>query len=244
MRVTILGNSGPFQAAGGACSGYLVETAQTKILLDCGNGVLSNLQEYCTFADLDMILLSHLHSDHMSDMMVLKYAVSIKNKRGTMNKVIPVYAPANPIDEYDRLDVKDAFNLNPMNEELTLDYKDIKITFKQMNHPVQSFAIAVEENGKKLVYSGDTAWNEELIDFAQGAEMLLVDAGLQQTEKTSDNVPHLTCVEVGIIGKRANVKRLMLTHFWPEHDKTISLREAQENYLGAEISEVLSTYEI
>ncbi len=244
MKVTILGNSGPFEAVGGACSGYLVETAQAKILLDCGNGVLSNLQKYCTFAELDMILLSHLHSDHMSDMMVLKYAVSIKNKRGTMNKVISVYAPSNPIDEYIRLDVKDAFNLNPIDEELTLDDKDIKITFKQMKHPVQSFAIAIEENGNKLVYSGDTAWNEEIIDFAQGADMLLVDAGLQQAEKTSESVPHLTCVEVGIIGKRANVKRLMLTHFWPEHDKTISLKEAQENFPKAELSEISSTYEI
>lgn len=82
MKLTVLGNNGPFPSPGGACSGYLLEEDSTKILIDCGNGVLSNLQKICPFEDLSAIILTHLHSDHISDLMVLRYAVQIKNARG------------------------------------------------------------------------------------------------------------------------------------------------------------------
>jgi ribonuclease BN (tRNA processing enzyme) len=82
MKLTILGNNGPFPGAGGACSGYLLSNEKCNILLDCGNGVLSNLQKLIPLKMLDAIILTHLHSDHISDMMVLRYAIQIKNKRG------------------------------------------------------------------------------------------------------------------------------------------------------------------
>lgn len=244
MKVTILGNSGPYEAAGSACSGYLFEADEAKILLDCGNGVLSNLQKFCSIEALDAIILSHLHSDHMADMLVLKYAISIKNARRLMNKLIPVYAPQMPEEEYNRLNVKDAFILNPITEKLVLNIKGLKITFREMRHPVKTFAVCIEKDAKRFVYSGDTAWNDNIIDFARGADMLLVDTGLQQQDKTSENVPHLTSLEVGVLGQKAAVKRLMLTHFWPEHDIIVSLNEARQNFEGAELSQLLMTYEI
>ena len=77
MKLTVLGNNGPFPAAGGACSGYLVIEGDKKILIDCGNGVLANLQKFIKLEEIDAVILTHLHSDHMSDMMVLRYAVHI-----------------------------------------------------------------------------------------------------------------------------------------------------------------------
>ncbi|MCG8541098.1 MAG: MBL fold metallo-hydrolase, partial [Clostridia bacterium] len=66
MKITILGNSGPYPRAGGACSGYLLEEDDIKILIDCGNGVLSRLLGMIeSLEDIDAIILSHLHSDHI-----------------------------------------------------------------------------------------------------------------------------------------------------------------------------------
>ena len=81
MKLTILGNNGPFPAAAGACSGYLLRHNGKNILIDCGNGVLANLQRFIHFEELDAIVLTHLHSDHVSDMNVLRYALQIKRKR-------------------------------------------------------------------------------------------------------------------------------------------------------------------
>ena len=48
MRLTVLGKSPAWQDAGGACSGYLVEDGDTRVLLDCGNGVFAKLRERST----------------------------------------------------------------------------------------------------------------------------------------------------------------------------------------------------
>ena len=59
MRLTVLGNWSPYPAAGGACSGYLLEAEDTKILLECGNGITGKLHEYYQAWDLDAIIISH-----------------------------------------------------------------------------------------------------------------------------------------------------------------------------------------
>ena len=66
MKLTVLGRHGPFPAPGGACSGYLIEAGDTKLCVDLGSGTLGNLRNILPGLKLDGILLSHLHSDHMS----------------------------------------------------------------------------------------------------------------------------------------------------------------------------------
>ena len=244
MKLTILGNNGPYPAAGGACSGYLLREGNTNILIDCGNGVLSNLQKFVPLEELDAIILTHLHSDHISDMMVLKYAVQIKKKRGRFDKNLSVYAPAEPAEEYKRLDVKDAFDLKPITEDLVLDIGGIKVTFAEMKHPSLDFAVSFQHHGKSFVFSGDTSWTENILSFAKNAHMLMLDAGLFAREKTSSNVPHLTAEECGIIASNATVGQLLLTHFWPENNIEELVAEARENFENTIAAMLLKEYEI
>ena len=74
MRIIVLGCFGPYPPAGGTCSGYLLEKDGSFVLLDCGNGVLSKLQHFIKLKDLSAVILSHLHSDHVSDISILGYA--------------------------------------------------------------------------------------------------------------------------------------------------------------------------
>lgn len=244
MKLTILGNNGPFPSAGGACSGYLVTKGRVNILIDCGNGVLSNLQKYIHFEELDAIIITHLHSDHVSDMMVLKYAVQIKQKRGQLDKNLTVYAPPEPAEEYGRLDVKDAFDLKPVTEDLVLNFESIRIAFKQMIHPYMDFAVSFESWGRRFVFSGDTSWTESIIDFAHNTDLLMLDAGLSASDKTGNAAAHLTAEECGIIAGRAGAKKLLLTHFWPEYDIDGLLNEAKVNFKNAEAARLLHEYAI
>lgn len=244
MKLTILGNNGPFPSAGGACSGYLVREGSVNILIDCGNGVLSNLQKYIRFEELDAIILTHLHSDHISDMMVLKYAIQIKRKRGQLGKSLNVYAPPEPVEEYSRIDIKDAFDLKPVIKDTVLNIGSIRITFEQMKHPVLDYAVSLESGGKHFVFSGDTSWTESIIRFADNADLLMLDAGLLSKDKTGSDVPHLTAEECGILAREANVKKLLLTHFWPEYDINELLNEARGNFENVEAARLLQDYEI
>lgn len=244
MRLTILGNNGPFPSAGGACSGYLVTEGNKKILIDCGNGVLSNLQKFVKFEELDAIILTHLHSDHMSDMMVLKYAVQIKMNRGFNLKPLDVYAPSEPAEEYNRLDIKGVFSLSTITSDTVLNFENLKVTFSEMKHPVKCFAVSIDNGEKRFVFSGDTSWDKNIIEFFKGADLLMLDAGLLSKDKKSDNVPHLTARECGVVAKEAGALKLLLTHFWPEDDVINHLMEAKENFENVQIARLLHTYDV
>jgi len=244
MKLTVLGNNGPYPSAGGACSGYLIQHGGKKILLDCGNGVLSNLLKITGFEELDAIILSHLHSDHMSDMMVLRYAIQAGIKKGKMNRRIDVFAPSEPQEEFKRLDVNDAFNLTAISDDMALRFGDMTVTFSPMTHPFKSFAVCVSSGGKKFVFSGDTSWNNNIIEFAGSADVVMLDAGLLSIDKKDENVPHLTARECGIVARESGAKKLILTHFFPEYDVEQLIAEARENFENVIASELMKSYEI
>ena len=243
MKLTILGNNGPFPAAGGACSGYLISDNKTNILVDCGNGVLANLQKFIRIEEIDAIILTHLHSDHISDMHVLKYAIQIKRKREQTDKLLDVFAPSEPSEEYSKLDVKDAFVLKAISDETILRIGDISITFSQMKHPYMDFAVAMESSGRKFVFSGDTSWTDSIISFSTGADLLMLDSGLLESDY-AEGAPHLTASQCGIIASKAGAKKLLLTHLWPEYNVEDLLEEARRSFANIEAAQILKAYEI
>lgn len=243
MKLTVLGNNGPFPAAGGACSGYLLQSAKANIMIDCGNGTLANLQKIIGIDKLDAIILTHLHNDHVSDMHVLKYAIQIKRKRGVSISLLKVYAPSEPAEEYKRLDEKDAFILEHITDDSKIEIGDITLTFAPMKHPSKDYAVCAECGGKKFVFSGDTSWIDNVVDFARDADMLMLDAGLLEKDLTEGAV-HMTAAQCGKAAALAGAKRLLLTHFWPDYDVNDLLAEALTHYPEAEAAVIMKEYNI
>lgn len=242
MKVTILGNYGPYPKADGACSGYLIENDNTKILIDCGNGTLSRLLKICDVADIDMIILSHLHSDHMSDILVYKYAIGLRKIKEKLDISIPLYTPMDDKDMVEKLNYNDAFKISAITEELELNINGMKIEFKRMKHPVETYAVKITVKEKVFVYSGDTSYNEDLIDFAKLSDFFLCEAGVLELDR-NEETPHLSARQAGEIGERARVKRLVLTHFFPEYRKERIMEEASQTYNSIlELSEEMRTY--
>jgi ribonuclease BN (tRNA processing enzyme) len=243
VKLTVLGNNGPFPSAGGACSGYLLTSGATNIMIDCGNGTLSNLQKLTGLGKLDAIILTHLHNDHISDMHVLKYAVQIKRARGQFDHLIRVYAPPEPAEEYSRLDVKDAFELKTISSDTVLEFGDMTLTFAGMKHPAMDYAVAAVCGGRKFVFSGDTSWTDEIVSFAKGAELVMLDAGFLEKDLTPAS-PHMSAAQCGAAAKLAGARRLLLTHFWPDYDVNDLLAEARRNFADVEAAEIMKSYEI
>ncbi|MGI6669856.1 MAG: MBL fold metallo-hydrolase [Acetivibrionales bacterium] len=243
MKLTILGNNGPFPSAGGACSGYLVRSGSANILVDCGNGTLANLQKVIGIGELDAVILTHLHSDHTSDLHVLRYAVQIKRMRGQFDRLINVYAPSEPAEEYARFDAGDAFVLEAIEPGRTLLIGDVEISFGQMKHPYLNYAVKMKCEGRIFVYSGDTSWTENLVEFAKGADLLMLDAGLLEKDYT-ENAAHLTAGQCGLAASEAGAGKLLLTHLWPEYDLSDIVEEARRNFENAETTRILQEYEV
>ena len=210
MELTVLGKYGPYPAAGGATSGYLLKTGNTNLLLDCGSGVLSRLLGHISLEQLDAIVISHLHSDHFLDLFILRYAMQF-----TKLPSLKVFLPNQPSAEYDMLKGGGTFELITVHDGMRIKLGDAELEFWEMTHPVPSFGVQASASGRKLAYSGDTNLNPRLTNFFSGVDAALVDAGLMSYDKTGPAAPHLTAKEIGEIFAKIPCPQLLLTHISP-----------------------------
>ncbi|HYF75179.1 MAG TPA: MBL fold metallo-hydrolase, partial [Candidatus Nitrosocosmicus sp.] len=156
----------------------------------------------------------------------------IKQLRGLLDTPIKIYAPAEPVEEFNRLKYKQALEVVEINPVEKLIIGDLAISFKEMVHGYKNYAICVEKNSKKLVYSGDTSVNEGLVEFARNADLFVCEAGLLERDDKNIRVMHLTAKEAARIAEDAKVKRLLLTHFLPDVKPELYINEATQMYNG------------
>lgn len=244
MKLTILGNEGPFPTAGGATTSYLLEVGSNKVLMDLGAGTLGRLLQFVdSIDDVDVLILSHLHYDHISDVSVLKYMSEIGGKMGRVQKTLKIYTPNSPKAEFNNLPFEEAFEIHVIDESLELTLESCKITFAEMIHPVQSFAVKVTSEDRVFVYSSDTVYNDKLSRFADHSDFFLCECCHYKDEELA-SIVHLRSNETGTIARDANVKQLMITHFIPGVSSERLLEEVSDVYHGSvSCSEQMKTYE-
>lgn len=231
MQVTVIGCWAPYPAAFGACPSYLVQVDDKKILLDIGHGSFSQLQGIMDFRQLDLVIISHLHPDHYMDIWCLRHAIKGALADGSRLSKLPIYMPNTPTADYQSiLKVEDALEIYPINDSMTrLELGQVKITFTQANHPIKTFATAVEWEGKKIFYTGDTGESEKIAQGANNADLLICEASLLEKDKDYGvQTGHLTAQGAAQLANKANAKQLLLTHLWPEYDLNILHQEAEE----------------
>jgi ribonuclease BN (tRNA processing enzyme) len=81
IRLTVLGKSPSWQDCDGACSGYLAEVAGQRLLIDCGNGVFAKLRRHAAYEAVDAVVVSHVHADHILDLVPFAYALTYGPRR-------------------------------------------------------------------------------------------------------------------------------------------------------------------
>ncbi|HWS29109.1 MAG TPA: MBL fold metallo-hydrolase [Clostridia bacterium] len=245
MKLTVLGKYGPFPAPLGACSGYLLESEGISLVLDLGSGTLSRLLQIKPTLDVSAILLSHLHSDHISDMFILRYALQQLETRGMRSSpILSVAMPNEPGSEFSALSASGVYDIQQVQDGTRLRFGDMLISFHRGIHPVPSYSIDIFHRGKRLFYTGDTGYREELAGLCQDADLLLADTGFLNADKISRVAAHLTAGEVGRLARDANVKKLLCTHIWPGYTDEQVLAEASEYFPAAEVAQEGMVYEV
>lgn len=229
MILTVLGANGPFPAAGGACSGYLLssDSGETQILFDCGSGVLGRLAEVCPLDKLSAVVLSHLHFDHMSDMLPMKYALDFLGIQ-----TLRVLCPQMPAKTRGLLSggKMDLFDMNDIR------IGEMKLEFLPVCHPVECYAVRVTCDGETFVYTGDTNRCDALSLFADGCGLLLADAGFLK-EDWAPGKPHMSAEMCASLARETRAAKLVLTHINPLTDAEALLDEALAVYPNAILAE-------
>jgi ribonuclease BN (tRNA processing enzyme) len=247
VRVTVLGKSPSWQDVGGACSGYLVQEGDYALLLDCGNGVFSKLRGVLDYLDVGAVVISHLHADHFLDLVPFSYALTYAPRQqrlpiagwpGTRKPARPhLFAPAGAGEVFRQIVgcwgeehlIEHAFELQEYDAPDELTIGPFTVKFCQVPHYTVTYAVDVRCNGSRLTYSADCSPNEQLVEFAQGTDMLLIEATLPRPERTGKR-GHLTPSEAGDHGRRAHARRLVITHFSDELDADWAASEAGRAY--------------
>ncbi|HHU76664.1 MAG TPA: MBL fold metallo-hydrolase [Firmicutes bacterium] len=238
MNLTVLGNYGPYPPAGGSCSGYLLGHDDCFVLLECGSGVLSNLQYHLEVKDLSAVIISHLHSDHVSDLFVLRYAWQQEMDRDPRLQPLPIYAPGQPEEEYARIPYKNIFKPNMIDGDKKVSIGPLDISFLLTRHSVPCYAVSVKIGGKKqFVYTADTEYFPGLVAFSTGAPLLLCEANYLEKDIGQGAVNHMSAFQAGKLAWDAGVETLLLTHLPPSRDGILYLNEAGKAFPSVLLAE-------
>lgn len=229
MKITVIGYWGGYPAKNEASSGYLLEYGDYRVLLDCGSGVLSELQNHLHPEELDAVVLSHYHPDHVADVGVLQHALLIQQMLSGKKKTVPIYGHNQDELEFGKLTYKEITKGIAYSPNQPIQIGPFTFQFMQTKHPIPCYAMRIEVEGHILVYTGDSAYMEEFVDFAKDANILLCESNFYSNMDGSE-AGHMTAREAGIIANKANVQLLILTHLphYGEHQQLI--KEAREMF--------------
>ncbi len=232
MKLTVIGCYGGFPAAGEATSGYLFESDGFRLLVDCGSGVLSKLQQYIDIEELDAVLLSHYHHDHIADIGPLQYAKLVGYHLGKSSGPLPIYGHTGDQEAFGRLSDDVHTKAKPYHPEEGIQLGPFQIDFLKTVHPAECYAMRIQAEDAVVVYTADSSYQDAFIPFSKGADLLIAESNFYAGQDGS-GAGHMNSTEVGKIAKEANVGELIITHLphFGRHKDLVN--EAQALYTGS-----------
>jgi len=222
VRFTTLGTGTISLAAARSCAGYLLETADVRLLIDCGAGITRRLAERGPeWQTITHVAISHFHIDHHGDLPTLIFAW----KYGFLpprSAPVEIIGPVGTADLFARLSAAYGEWVTAPGFPLTIrevtpaDVAELpgglRLTCHPVPHTPESVAYSMERGGRRIVYTGDTGPSEPLAAWARGCDLLVCECSLP----TGMHIPeHLTPEQCGELAAAAAPKHLALTHFYP-----------------------------
>lgn len=230
MKITTIGWWGAYPGANGATSGYLLESEGVSVLIDCGSGVLAQLQNYIKLQSLDAVVLSHYHWDHVADIGCLQYAARILIDLGKRKKSLPIYGHAED-DNFNGLNYLQYSTGYAFDDQATLQLGDVKFTFCRNIHPDPCFSMRIAKSNLSFVYISDTGYTDDLVEIAHDADLLLCESSLY--DEYQGRIPgHMTAGEAGQIAAAAGVRHLVLTHLPHFGNHSLLVEQARRQFEG------------
>lgn len=247
-RVVLLGvKGGPsIRAKGAMPTSSLIELDGRRIVVDCGLGVTRGLVEAgVDLKTLDVILLTHLHSDHVLELGGLVHTAWVTG----LKTPVHIYGPPGTRAYWQGFLAAMAYDIHlrvvddgriPLTDLVTVTEVDegaftiapLTIRALRVQHPPVDVALSYRIEGSRTVcFSGDTTYFPPLADFGRNCDLLIheamlpegIEAILQKTgggEKLRAhlNASHTVVDDVARIAKAAGVGMLALNHLVPVDD--------------------------
>jgi len=254
LSVTILGSGTCVPSLKRSSCSALMRIKNTLLLFDSGAGTMRKLLEAgVEIFDISFIFYSHFHPDHTGEMVPFlfsnKYPDEFRRKipltlvggKGFLsfyNSLKTVYGSWMDL-EPGRLNIVELDNAGYDMRR----FDGFKVESSPVDHSDESIAYRITGPGDmSVVYSGDTDFSDNLITVSKDADLLICESALPDELKVKG---HLTPSLAGRIATEANVRKLVLTHFYPECESIDMEKQCRKTYGGPLLlAEDLMTIEI
>jgi ribonuclease BN (tRNA processing enzyme) len=254
MRLTVLGRSPASPNAGEACAGYLVEGGGARVLLDVGPGVVAQLLRLHHPDELDAVVVSHMHADHMLDLVTLRYVYPWRAR--PKDQRLRVVMPPGSADQL--LDLargvgnprhfEDTFRLSEHDGASPFRFGGLELTPVETVHYIPCWGFRADADGRRLGYTADTGPDGSVGAIGEGADLLLSEATLRSLDEDAqppERRGHLTPIEAGAIARAAGARRLVLTHLPMNGDAGWATSAAGDAFGGpVEIATPARSYDV
>ena len=239
MKLTVLGSGNAISGPERAASGFALELGKEIIIIDLGFGCFKNMQKAgIDYSKVNNLFFTHFeHPDHINDLSAFLFARKGLVENSFSEKTqINIFA-ASGIKKF----VENLFALYPLFENLPFKlnveklgaytvkkFNGFTLTTKPMKHKPSSLGLKFKAGGKTIIFTGDTESNENLVELAKDADLLVSEC----TYATTEYEGHLNAKSAAKIASKANAKQLFLTHFHPGVEKADLKALAQKNFNG------------
>jgi len=241
MKLTILGSGTCVPRRDRNASSALVQADGRCILVDVGPGTLRRLVEAgFELSDIDLLCLTHVHPDHVSDLVPMIFAMKYPADR-RRSKPFHILAGEGfgrfweglrrVFGRWIELDegVLHIHELSVAGRD-AIEVEGIRFDTTPACHNPESIAFRVSDaSGTGIVFSGDTDVCGTVVDLARDADVLVLECALPDELKVDG---HLTPTSAGQMATEARAKTLVLTHFYPECDDVDMASQCRRHFVG------------
>ena len=243
LNVTLLGTGDPIPRLDRFGPATLVEAGPHRLLFDAGRGAAQRLGQLgIPLGDIDVVFITHFHHDHLNGFSDLWLTGWLPNPFGRRSIPLRVVGPSGTASIMEGL--RQAYDPNiqirivdeqlpPAGAEFDVsEFSDDGTVYDQNGLVVRAFAVdhgqyikpsygyRIEYEGRSVAISGDTRFDENLIEAARGVDVLIheVVAAREELVEFDERMQliidhHTTPEEAGIVFDRVHPKLAVYTHY-------------------------------
>ncbi|HNT30534.1 MAG TPA: MBL fold metallo-hydrolase [bacterium] len=242
MKLIILGSGTCLPSTSRHPAGYLLDTGEELLLIDCSDGTLNQIA-HAGYDPMQIttILISHGHLDHFAGLFALLMSYMVAGRTNPLSILCPPDLHAKLLTLLATLDTcgtsmetswlgthyqRIIDPLEPGNSEQPFG----KLTVMQLVHAdLIAYGYRIEVKDKAIVYSGDTEYCPALISLCKKADAAILDCSFPNGTEANG---HLTPGLAGMAATEAKAKHLILSHIYPETDRHDLNAETQTSFIG------------
>lgn len=232
MRMTVLGGGGAWPTSQRGCSGYLIEEAGFRLLIDPGYATLPRLLETVSSHRIDAVFVSHGHPDHCADLNPLLRARHLSED---LPPALPVFALAGSLDPVLALDgqmLANDYNLHEFAAGDRFTIGPFHLTTRSLQHFVPNVGVRLTVDDVAIAYTGDGGADAHVDALAAGVALLLAEATFPEHVPEDSRGRLSSARQAGEHARAAQVGQLVLTHLWPGADLEAAARAAGQAFDG------------